>query len=306
MRSRLSLLAAVALLALVPLLSLPALNAAPAKTPPLSAAARIPLGLQAWGIPDAFQMGKPDALGLGAYDGRTRTARYRYELLTGKPAAEGVKRRDNFHGDTSWPPEFRAALSDYKSVADEYDRGHLFPAADARTQTQMDATFLLSNMAPQHKALNRGLWKQLEEWLRDAAEREDIAGIWVATVPLYAPDDLPEQGEPTETRITFRVAGPNHVPIPTHFAKVALVLGKRGDNPVALCAWVFANRARANARPSIPPAVPSISSSTGPASTSSPSCPTTSRRRWKPASKPPAPLAPASICNFHFPICNFQ
>jgi DNA/RNA endonuclease G (NUC1) len=248
MRSTASLLGGLGLAIAGALLFLPPLLAAPeksaAKKPEsLTPAVRIPLGPQAWGVPDAFQMGMPDKIGFGAYDGRTRTARYRLEILTAESVRGSAKRRDNFHADRAWPLEYRAQLEDYAAVSLDYDRGHLHPAGDSPTlQEKMDATFALSNMTPQHKLLNRGLWKQLEEMLRDAATRGDVAAVWVITVPLYAPEDLPEQGEATEARVSFAVAGPNHVPIPTHYAKAALFLGKRSDNPVAVRAWVFANR----------------------------------------------------------------
>ena len=239
-RARVSLVGFTALVAVCMALSL---EGAPRVDPPPSAR-KVPLVIQAWGVPDAGQMGKPDAIGLGAYDGRTRTARYRLELLTAESVKGPAKRRDNFHADLTWPAEFRATLADYHAIAEKYDRGHLAPAGDhAHTQSEMDATFILSNMAPQHSKLNRGLWKQLEESLRKAALRDDVAGIWVATIPLYAPADLPAQGEPCQTRVIFAVAGVDHIPIPTHFAKAALFLAKRGDNPIALRAWAFENRA---------------------------------------------------------------
>jgi len=244
MRSRLTLLGYAGALCVLGLLILPPLFAGPQyDARSLAAGDRVPRGVQAWGVPDAFQLGRPDEIGFGAYDGRTRTARYRLEFLSPKTLAGSPERRDNFHADKDWPAEYRATLRDYAAVSKIYDRGHLHPAGDSATQEQMDATFALSNMAPQHKALNRGLWKQLEEYLRQMALLSDLAGVWVGTVPLYAPEDLPEQGEPTPTLVSFALAGPNHVPIPTHFAKVALFLGKRGDNPVALRAWVFSNRA---------------------------------------------------------------
>ena len=50
--------------------------------------------------------------------------------------------------DESIPGMFRAKLQDY--FRSGYDRGHMVPAADAKSsQDAMDETFLLSNIAPQ-------------------------------------------------------------------------------------------------------------------------------------------------------------
>lgn len=52
--------------------------------------------------------------------------------------------------------------------ASGYDRGHLKPAADSkRSSEEMQSSFLMTNMAPQSPNLNRGIWKQLEERVRD-------------------------------------------------------------------------------------------------------------------------------------------
>ena len=57
-----------------------------------------------------------------------------------------------------------------------HDRGHLSPAAN-NTQTPeiMSESFLLSNMIAQVANNNRGIWKQLETWERDWAEK---GGDW--------------------------------------------------------------------------------------------------------------------------------
>lgn len=80
-----------------------------------------------------------------------------------------VKRSNDFREDN----EVRggsATLDDYR--ASGYDRGHLAPAADfSYSPKRMSESFLLSNMSPQAPAFNRGVWKDLEAWVRDAAKR---------------------------------------------------------------------------------------------------------------------------------------
>lgn len=203
-------------------------------------------GTQYWGVPDAMQCGQPTAFGIASYDGRIRTCRYVLEYLTASSlkADAGKRELSHFHVDADWPVEFRATLADYREVSAEFDRGHLANAANhARSQAEMDATFALSNMAPQNQTLNRGLWKQLETYLRDVAQREEVAGVWVVTVPLWMPDDAPAQGTATTSVVTYRLAGPNHLPIPTHFGKAALC--QSTNNAVALRCWCIPNRAPA-------------------------------------------------------------
>jgi endonuclease G len=213
------------------------------------AAQRVPLDVQAWGVPDGGQAGIPVAYGLAAYDGRLRFNRYTLELLTAKSLSGAPQRTASFKIDRRWPDEFRASVADYKSCASTYDRGHEAPSADQGDQDAQDAAFLLSNVSPQHKELNRGLWKQLEQQLRDMAQRTDVRAVWVATVPLFAPGDVVAEvsprGSAASEPATIFFVGPNHVPVPTHFAKTALVLGDRDDNPVVLFAWLLPNRAPA-------------------------------------------------------------
>jgi hypothetical protein len=66
--------------------------------------------------------------------------------------------------DTSLPAGFLLARpNDYRNSG--YDKGHLCPAADrSASREDMDATFLMTNIAPQAPALNRGPWEKLESY----------------------------------------------------------------------------------------------------------------------------------------------
>lgn len=214
-----------------------------ASVPPSSAAGIDPLAdLTRWGTPDAGQGGQPGPCGLSAYDGRLRMCRYTLEVLTpGSLAGVADRTQSHFHVDPFWPVEFRATPADYRALAGAYDRGHLMAAANhAGSQAEMDETFALSNIAPQDPALNRGLMRQLEADLQSLAQDPEVAAIWVATLVLFMPADAPDRGQPTAATVTLQFAGPNHIPIPTHFAKTALFLSTRGQ--VSLRSWCFPNR----------------------------------------------------------------
>ncbi|TBU28921.1 DNA/RNA non-specific endonuclease [Dichomitus squalens] len=163
-----------------------------------------------------------------AYDRRLRHPAWTAEHLTlaslGKsplqPKIEGEggdRTNSQFKEDESIPSIFRAKLQDY--FRSGYDRGHMVPAADAKvSQSAMDETFLLTNIAPQvGDGFNRHYWAYLEEWCRRLTG--SFADVYVFTIPLY----LPKLDPDGKYRITHEVIGtPPNVSVPTHFAKVVL------------------------------------------------------------------------------------
>ena len=103
----------------------------------------------------------------------TKTAEYVVEHLDATDISGPAKRKDDFRPDPLIPDELEASLADYK--ASGYDRGHLVPAADNRTdKEQMSESFFLSNMIPQNPNHNRGIWRILELGVRNTALTNDI------------------------------------------------------------------------------------------------------------------------------------
>lgn len=77
--------------------------------------------------------------------------------------------------------EGSAHYHDYKGSG--YRRGHLVPSADmAWNKQSMDATFLLSNVAPMREEFNDGIWLELEHNVRDWARR--YGNVMVVTGPV--------------------------------------------------------------------------------------------------------------------------
>jgi endonuclease G, mitochondrial len=98
-----------------------------------------------------------------------------------------AKRKDNFKQDPLLPKEKSATLEDYKNSG--YDRGHLAPAADFKwSQECTDKSFYLSNISPQMMQHNRGVWKRLEEQVRNYAIKYD--SVLVVTGPILLKDKL--------------------------------------------------------------------------------------------------------------------
>jgi endonuclease G len=96
----------------------------------------------------------------------TRTAEYVVEHVTKQSVTGPAKRKDDFRADPEIKKEHQSLLSDYNG--NPYDRGHLAPAGDNTQNTKvMSESFLLSNMVPQVPNNNRGIWKQLETFVRE-------------------------------------------------------------------------------------------------------------------------------------------
>ncbi len=129
-----------------------------------------------------------------------------YRLTENQLTGERVERSDDFRSDPKVSTG-SAALDDYRGSG--YDRGHLLPAADMRfSEAAMSETFFMSNMSPQAPRFNRGIWKKLEEQVRDWAFDNDE--LYVVTGPVLQ-GDLPTIGE-------------NAVAVPQYYYKVILDL----------------------------------------------------------------------------------
>ena len=116
----------------------------------------------------------------------TKTAEYVVEHLAQTDINGPAKRKDDFRPDDLIPDDKEAHLEDYKGQP--YDRGHLVPAADNKTDaTQMSESFFLSDMVPQTPNHNRGIWRILELGVRNAALTDDI---YVVSGTIYDKDYL--------------------------------------------------------------------------------------------------------------------
>ena len=115
------------------------------------------------------------------YSYKTKTPFYVVEHISKNNLIGNVKRQNNFHEDFEIPDNYRSKLSDYPGT--DYDRGHLAPAADFEySKEAMDESFLMSNMMPQNKSLNRGTWAYLESYVRDLVHDGDV---YVITGTIY-------------------------------------------------------------------------------------------------------------------------
>ena len=88
-----------------------------------------------------------------------------------------------------------------------YDRGHLCPAGDRRYSIEAyNQTFFTSNISPQDREFNAGIWNRLEQKVRFWAEKYD--GVYVVTGGIL-------QGN-------LKTIGDENVSVPNEFYKIVV------------------------------------------------------------------------------------
>lgn len=99
-----------------------------------------------------------------------------------------IPRSDNFRPDPKISVN-SASLQDYSGSG--YDRGHLAPAGDMKFDTTaMSETFFLSNISPQLPSFNRGIWKHLEDLVRNWAIENEMLYVVTGGILKYALDTI--------------------------------------------------------------------------------------------------------------------
>ena len=132
-----------------------------------------------------------------------------------------VPRYDKFKPDPMVPQNVSAHTNDYKHSG--YDRGHMAPAADMKWDEQaMRESFYLSNICPQNPNLNGGVWKDLEEQVRELASQK--GKILVICGPIV--------------NDTSKTIGENNVVVPQAFFKVLL---QEENNELHTIGFVYEN-----------------------------------------------------------------
>lgn len=112
------------------------------------------------------------------------------------------KRTNLFFAD----PELDFETPDHwEYVSATYSRGHLAPAADMQhSAAAMEASFYLTNISPQHRDMNGGIWADIEKFVRYSVNVEKR--LYVVTGPIFG-------AKP-------KCIGRAQIPIPTAFYKI--------------------------------------------------------------------------------------
>lgn len=140
-----------------------------------------------------------------SHDATYKTPIWVIERLTVEKAQGTLPRYNKFQADPDLEEGERAELVDYKNSG--FDKGHMAPSADMRWDQQaMEECFYLSNMVPQvGKGMNQGIWKNLEEYVRDWVINR--GELYIITGPIY------EDG-------VKKTIGKNKVAVPSHLYKI--------------------------------------------------------------------------------------
>ncbi len=115
-------------------------------------------------------------------------------------------KRTNWFEDDPLVKTGSATYYDYKGSG--FTRGHLAPAGDmAFNDEAMKESFIMSNITPQKRAFNNGIWKELEENIRNWAWKNNR--LYIVTGPVL-------------NKSIKRYIGKNKVGVPKYFYKVIL------------------------------------------------------------------------------------
>ncbi len=155
-----------------------------------------------------------------------------YEL-TREEVNGKLDRKEGFDEDPTITTK-SASPSDYQNSG--YDRGHLAPAADMKfDETAMEECFYMSNVSPQVKEFNNGVWNDLE--MQTRAWTHKYGTIYVVTGPVLPKDSknarkmyASERGKDYKTNVT----------VPTHFYKILFDFTKKGKEK--MLAFVIPNQ----------------------------------------------------------------
>jgi len=161
-------------------------------------------------IPDStFYIYNPTGRYSVYYDTIHRQAAWvAYILTSGDVKSKNYSRKNKFIVDNlivekGWP---YSTTHDYTKTG--YDRGHLLPSADRTIdQKENDATFVMSNISPQHPTLNRKIWNALEQDIRKIALKYD--SLYIVTGP--------------DLNLVMERIGKNEVSVTERFFKTLLV-----------------------------------------------------------------------------------
>ena len=147
-----------------------------------------------------------------------------WSLTSEEASAEAVSRTDEFLPDPAAKGR-QADTRDYSNTG--YDRGHMAPAADMKWDKEaMIESFYMTNICPQDRELNAGIWLETEQKCRWWAKR--YGTVWIACGPLFV-------------RSEAKALGNSDVAVPDAFFKVmAMKVKEKGSAERWTCAAVVA------------------------------------------------------------------
>lgn len=140
-----------------------------------------------------------------------------YELTSEEASAAVVSRTDEFLPD----PDVIGRQADTRDYSNSgFDRGHMAPAADMKwDKDAMVESFYMTNICPQDRGLNAGLWLETEQKCRYWAKK--YGRVWVVCGPVF-------------TSMHFKPIGQNRVAVPDAFFKCVCMYAENHWTMVAI------------------------------------------------------------------------
>lgn len=143
-------------------------------------------------------------------------------LTKEKAESTQASRYDKFVPDPEVNEWATAYDEDYRGSG--FDRGHMVPAGDVRwSHKAMRESFYFSNICPQNRKMNSGIWSTLEQKSRTWALDKEV--VYIVSGPVIHPK--------------LRRLGKNRVAIPEQFYKVICTVS---DNKYQGIAFLLENR----------------------------------------------------------------
>jgi len=102
-----------------------------------------------------------------------------------------VPRKDNWRKDTRLSQEFQWGKELYSAPKSDFDKGHMTKREDVQwgetsgiALNAANSTFYYTNAVPQHKDLNRDIWRSLEDYILHTEIKQNELRICVFTGPV--------------------------------------------------------------------------------------------------------------------------
>ncbi|MBR2193141.1 MAG: DNA/RNA non-specific endonuclease [Bacteroidaceae bacterium] len=134
-----------------------------------------------------------------------------WELTSSESKGKIAERTNWFEEDNTLSEDVQVKYSDYSNS--RYDRGHMCPSGDNKySQKAMEDCFLMTNICPQAKNLNKGAWNDLEMQCRYWAKK--YGSVYIACGPIFDSDHPKKIGKRRK------------ISVPDRFFKVVMTYGK--------------------------------------------------------------------------------
>lgn len=124
-----------------------------------------------------------------------------------------VPRKDNWKND-SRVKEFQWGKELYSVPGSDFDRGHMTKREDVQwgetiaiALNAADSTFYYTNAVPQHKDLNRDIWRSLEDYILHTETKQNKLKVCVFTGPVLSANNpyfiTPVNGKQIQIPVLF-------------------------------------------------------------------------------------------------------